>query len=378
MVAQNPPYGPQVTNTNGPYQFGNPWATVPGGNPFPLPAPAKNVAFPLLNAEAFLPPHLHSPSVGQWNVSVQHRLAEDWVLSVSYLGNKTSHLWLGNEANPAVYIPGTCGSAPCSSTGNTQARRVLSLANPKVGQYYSQMTEANDGISANYNGLLASIEHRFARHYTVLANYTWSKCLGIASVTSLGTGVIENPNNIRGDYGPCTYDVPHLFNASVVFVSHLARSGLVSHLLGNWHIAPLVRYQSGKPVNPATGKDNSLTGVGLDRPDVISATQYTGAAHGLLYQYVNPNLYAPNALGTFGNASKNSLRGPGYFNVDVAVTRDFRLLEQLKLQARAESFNVLNHPNFGLPNGNLSSSSFGRITSAGDPRQIQLGAKLNF
>ena len=108
MVAQNPPYGPQVTNTSGPYQFSNPWATVPGGNPFPLPPPGKNVPFPLANAEAFLPPHIHSPSVVQWNASVQHRLSANWVFSVSYLGNETSHLWIGNEINPAVYIPGTC------------------------------------------------------------------------------------------------------------------------------------------------------------------------------------------------------------------------------------------------------------------------------
>ena len=75
MVAQNPPYGPQVTNTNGPYEFSNPWANVPGGNPFPLPAPGKNVPFPLANAEVFLPPNIHSPSVVQWNASVQHRSA---------------------------------------------------------------------------------------------------------------------------------------------------------------------------------------------------------------------------------------------------------------------------------------------------------------
>ena len=123
----------------------------------------KNVAFPPANAEVFLPPHIHAPSVGQWNFSVQHRFSDNWVASVSYLGNKTSHLWIGNEINPAVYIPGTCGSAACSSTGNTQARRVLSLANPKAGQYYSTMIVADDGISANYNGLLASIEHRFAQ-----------------------------------------------------------------------------------------------------------------------------------------------------------------------------------------------------------------------
>src|SRR5262249_30151467 len=155
----------------------------------------------------------------------------------------------------AVYMPGMCGSGLCSSTGNTQARRVLSLANPKVGQYYSTMVLANDGISANYNGLLASIEHRFANHYTVLANYTWSKCLGIAPVPSLGGGVIQDPYHVRGDYGPCTYDSPHVFNVTMVYASQFGRGGLLSHLLSHWTIAPLARYQSGKPVNPVTGRD---------------------------------------------------------------------------------------------------------------------------
>jgi hypothetical protein len=378
MVAQNPPFGPQVTNTNGPYQFSDPWTNVPGGNPFPLPAPAKDIIFPPANAEVFLPPHLHSPSVGHWNASVQHSIGTGWILSVSYLGNKTSHLWIGNEVNPAVYIPGTCSGKPCSSTGNTQARRVFSLANPVAGQYYSQMTIAYDGASANYNGLLTSLEHRFAQHYTVLANYTWSKCLGIAPVTSLGTGVTENPYNVRADYGPCTYDSTHLFNLSAVYVSQYGHGGLVSQLLSNWNLAPLIRYTSGLPVNPATGKDNSLTGVGNDRPNVISTQAYTGASHGLFYQYLNPGLFAPNAVGTFGNAGHYSLRGPGYFNVDLAVSREFRLVESLTLHIRAEAFNLLNHPNFGLPSGNIASSSFGQITSASDPRILQASMKLVF
>jgi len=378
MVAQNPPYGPQVTNTSGPYQFGNPWANVPGGNPFPLPPPGQNVPFPLANAEAFLPPHIHSPSVVQWNTSVQHRLSDNWVLSVSYLGNSTSHLWIGNEINPAVYIPGTCSGSPCSSTGNTQARRVLTQANPNAGKYYSQMTLGDDGISANYNGLLTSVEHRFAQNYTVLVNYTWSKCLGVAPVTSLGTGVLQDPNNVRGDYGPCSYDVPHLFNASIVYLSHWNGSGLLSHLLNHWNIAPLIRYQSGLPVNPLTGKDNSLTGVGNDRPDAVSAAAYTGAPHGLLYQYLNPGLYAANATGKFGNAGHNSLRAPGYFDVDVAVTREFRFRERASLHVRGEAFNALNHPNFGAPNATLSSSTFGQIRSARDPRILQASMKLVF
>ncbi len=379
MVAQNPPFGPQVTNTSGPYQFNDPWANVPGGNPFPLPTPGKNVAFPLANAEVVLPPHLHSPSVGQWNASIQHRFGNDWVFSISYLGNRTSHLWIGNDLNPAVYIPGTCGNAACSTTGNTQARRVLTLANPKAGQYYSQVTAAYDGASANYNGLLTSIEHRFASHYTLLANYTWSKCLGIAPITSLSNpGVTQNPYNVRGDYGPCTYDAPFLFNASVVYMSQYGHGGVLSHLLSNWGLAPLVRYQSGLPVNPVTGKDNSLTGIGNDRPDVVSNKMYTGAAHGLKYQYVNPNLYVPNPLGTFGNAGHNSLRGPGYFDIDLALSREFKFFEKVTFAVRGEAFNIFNHPNFMGPNGSIASSSFGQITTAFDPRILQASLKLIF
>ena len=380
MVAQNPPFGPQITERSGPYQFSNPWGSIPGGNPFPLPPLSKDVAFPLSNAEAYLGPHMHSPSVAQWNASVQHRFAANWILSVSYLGNKTSHLWIGVDTNPAVYIPGTCGGSDCSTTKNTQDRRVLSRANPAAGQYYSQMTLADDGISANYNALLASVEHRFAKNYTLLANYTWSKCLGIAPVTSLGNpGVVQDPNNVRGDYGPCTYDVPHLFNVSVVYLSKFTGSRVLSHLLSNWNLAPLLRYQSGLPVNPIAGKDNSLTDVNNDRPNLkFNQNTYTGAPHGKSYQYVNPNLYDVNGPGTYGNAGHYSLRGPGYFDIDVALTREFHLLERLTLHARGEAFNVLNHPNFGLPNGNTAAAAFGQITAAFDPRILQGSLKLVF
>jgi hypothetical protein len=173
--------------------------------------------------------------------------------------------------------------------------------------------------------------------------------------------------------------VPFLFNTSIVYSSRVGHGGLWTHLLSNWDIAPLFRYQSGLPVNPATGKDNSLTGSGLDRPNVVAgAATYTGAPHGLKYQYVNPALYVANSIGTFGDAGHLSLRGPGYFDVDVAVARGFRFRERLTLQVRGEAFNALNHPNFGAPNGNISSSTFGQITGAFDPRILQGSMKLVF
>jgi Carboxypeptidase regulatory-like domain len=390
VTGQNPPWGVTVSNTSGPYKFVNPWGNVTGGNPFPLPLfPPHDYVFPLSAADVFLEPQDHPPITATWNASVQHEFGNNWIFSLTYLGNETSHLMINNEINPAVYIPGTCGQTACSTTGNTQARRFLNRINPAAGKYFSTMTLGDEGISANYSGMLTSIEHRFARNYTVLANYTWSKCLGVAPVTSLSTAVIENPANPRGDYGPCSYDVPNLFNASVVYFSEFGHGGVMSYLLSNWQIAPLVRYETGFPVNPQTGKDNSLTGVGLDRPNVASNVVYSHTGHtSKLYQWVNPALYTPNALGTFGNAGHNSLRTPSYFDVDSAVSREFKLHERLSLDARVEAFNVLNHPNFGGPtpstgvalgqNASISSSQFGQITTAGDPRILQGAIKITF
>ena len=100
--------------------------------------------------------------------------------------------------------------------------------------------------------------------------------------------------------------------------------------------------------------------------------------HGLIYQYVNPEPLYRQPDRTFGNAGHNSLRGPGYFDVDIAVSREFKLLRAGNAPARAEAFNVLNHPNFMLPNGNISSSNFGQITTANDPRILQASMKLIF
>ena len=390
VTGQNPPWGVTVSNTSGPYQFNNPWSNVTGGNPFPLPLfPPKNYVFPLSAADVFLPKQDHPPTTSTWNASVQHEFGNSWIFSLTYLGNSTSHLLVANEINPAVYIPGMCGTTACSTTTNTQARRFLNQINPAGGKYFSTMTYGDEGISANYNGMLTSIEHRFAHNYTVLANYTWSKCLGVAPVTSLGTTVIENPANPRGDYGPCSYDVPNLFNASVVYISEFGHGGLSSFLLSNWQIAPLVRYATGFPVNPQTGKDNSLTGVGLDRPNVASQTTYLHSGHtSKLYQYLNPGLYTANALGTFGNAGHYSLRTPSYFDVDSAISREFKVHERLSVDLRVEAFNVLNHPNFGGstpstgvglgPTASISSSQFGQITTAGDPRILQGAFKVIF
>jgi hypothetical protein len=391
VTGQNAPWGVTVTESSGPYQFDNPWSTVPGGNPFPLPLfPPSNYVFPLSATDTFLPSKDLPPALETWNLGVQHQFAQNWIATITYLGNETSHLTVGNEFNPAVYIPGTCGTTACSTTGNTQARRFLSLINPNAGKYFSATDFADNGISANYEGVLASIEHRLADSYTILANYTHSRCNGVVPVTSLGGPTIQNPANPRGDYGPCSYDVPNLFNASVVYFSHSEHHGAAAYLLKDWQIAPLLRYQTGFPVNPLSGRDNSLTGIGLDRPNVVQGQPlYSSSGRSSkLFQWVNPAHFAQNATGTFGNAGHFSIRTPSYFDMDAAVSRIFKVEERFHVEARVEAFNITNHPNFGGstpstgvslgPNPTLSSSSFGRITTAGDQRILQGALKFSF
>jgi hypothetical protein len=398
ITSQNAPWGVTVSQTSGPYYFHDPWSNVPGGNPFPLPLfPPSNYVFPLSAADTFLTPEALPPTLSTWNLGVQHQFGQNWIASITYLGNSTSHLMVGNEMNPAVYIPGTwtgagsCGAltvAPgangtaCSSTGNTQARRFLNLINPAQGKYFSSTTFGLNGISSNYEGVLASIEHRMANNYTILANYTFSRCNGVVPVTSLGGNTIQNPANPKADYGPCTYDSPHLFNASVVYFSHVTSANrLVSMLLNDWQIAPLVRFQSGLPVNPLSGTDRSLTGVGLDRPNLNAGVPlYINTSHtSKLYQYVNPAAFTLNTAGTFGSAGHLMLRSPSYFDVDSSISRKFKATERINVDLRVESFNVTNHPNFNSPSvSNPTSSTFGQVKTAQDPRIMQGAFKVIF
>ena len=151
-LMSNPPYVNEIDlTTAGP--FDDPWAGYPGGNPFPgAVPPPSDVAFPTQAFYAGLLPNLKSTYMSNWNVSYQRQFANNWLATVSYMGNKTSHLWLTDDINPAVYIPGTCGGKPCSSTANTAQRRTLYLGNPSEGQYSgrlrSPMTEQMQTITA--------------------------------------------------------------------------------------------------------------------------------------------------------------------------------------------------------------------------------------
>jgi hypothetical protein len=393
----NAPVGTLLDVPNPAGGLTNPWQGYPGGNPFPQNGKAF---FPTAGVYVNMPINPKPTYVANWNITYQRQLGT-WMASVSYLGNKTTHLWSnGGEINPAIYL------GPSSSTSNTQARRRLTLLNPILGAAYGSINTSDDGAVAHYNGLLLSMQHRLSNSFTFNANYTDSYCISDADFgAALAAPSNSQPFNRHADWGPCVFDTRHNFNTTLVAISSMKRGNRwTNRLLSDWQIAPLVHIASGQPINIIDGKDNSLTGINNgnnDRPnqilpDVYATSPVCEKVFSSCVQYLNRKAFDPAAPGTFGNLGRNAVGGPHNINIDIALSRLFRVTERFSLQARMDAFNVFNHANFvgaispagtvsaypifsnGTNNGSLASSSFGRIPSAFDPRILQFAMKLFF
>jgi hypothetical protein len=381
----NAPWGDRLTITN-PYSFSSPYTNFQGGDPFPTPTPPpSNVYFPPGATYLFAPLNVKVPSTQQWNFSVQRQVGANWLFSAEYIGNGSNHRWVDGEVNPAVYIPGTCvagqygltAAGNCSSTGNTQARRVLSIANPVTGALISTMTPDDDGANAQYNALLIKADHRVAQNFSILANYTYSHCLSEGQTETEQSGPdYEMPNNRNAIRGNCVNDYRQLFHLSYLVSSPQFKGPITGKLLSNWQHSGIIGKQTGAWLTPTVGQDISLTGVGLDQPNVVGSVKLSTPT---LAEWFNTAAYAKQATGTFGSAGAYSIEGPGQFTFDAMLQRPFKLREGLNMEIRFEAFNALNHPAFANPGTTLtSSSSFGKILSAGNPRILQFAAKFTF
>ncbi len=429
---QNPPFATAIsqtqTSSSGPLSFSNPWSVGSiTTSPFPQPAvPSPSQAQYFAQSQYIVTvPHFKPAYSFQWTFSIQRQFAHGWQAQVDYIGNTTRRGPLGYTFNPAVFIPGTWGpngtgctgivttgpakvtpgaaGTDCSTTKNQNSRFLLTMENPTQGNQYGgggggSVYVGSEG-TANYNALVSSLNHRLSSTFSLLANWTWSKCLNIydAQGDYAGTAT-ENPYNIGMDYGPCGSDYRHIVNTSLVAKSNFTRfNGLTKLALNGWELAPLVRILTGSPINVTAGGDDSLTDVGNDRPNrvagvspyaEVSFRKGTGAAN---REYLNPSAFAevcPNnvttgcpARGTYGNISRNAFRGPKSLQFDAQISRVFPIHENWTTTLRLEAFNVLNHPDFSNPDANLShqTSTFGQVSSTtNSAREFQGSVKINF
>ena len=410
--ADNSPYGSGISfapKTTSGASLTNPYVGQPGTIPqFPLPFPtpgSPNAFFPLNGVYINNSFDVSPMYVQHWNLSVEKQFGTNWMMSATYLGSKTTHIWVGYEANPGmpVAVPSNalsgCTPGQAASTSNTNCRRALYIANPSQGQYFSNLTSLWDGANAEYNGLLLVAKHRFSNNFNLLANYTWAHCISYQDFTgeltnsrpTLYPSPINDPNtgNLKKDRGNCGMDVRQSMNASLVVTSPKFEGSLSGAVLNNWSFAPLFSYRTGSYFTVLTGVDSALTGATTsfkDRPNQLSDPLQGGCTIngvtvpvGSTQCWFNTGAFVSPASGTFGSVGRNSLAGPGAFTFDVAISRRLKVGENKDVQIRMETFNLFNHPVFGNPVASVNNANFGRIQSQiGDGRTFQFALKFNF
>ncbi len=366
--ANNPPWGAQITITNPQGGWSDPYLGYPGGNPFPaLNTDWKTAAFPAFGVYVNTPLHTAPTALQQWNIGVQKQLGE-WLFAGSYLGNKSSHLWRATELNPAVFATG-------ATTGNTNQRRVLFLANPQQGQSYGTIGQLDDTGRSNYHALLLSGQRRLKNGLSVLSNWTISRCMSDPATTELTGPTVVDPNNPNLDYAYCASDRRHVVNVSVVARTPDFSRAALRVVFGDWQFSPLVRWQSGNRSSVTTGIDNALTGLGGQRAVQMLDDPYGDRTPDY---YLNRAAFGSPASGAYSTLKPFTIENPARLQNDIAITRSFKLADTRTFQFRWEIFNVMNHANFNAPVAALNSANFGKILTAGDPRIMQFALRFEF
>jgi len=228
------------------------------------------------------------------------------------------------------------------------------------------------------------IQKRFTHGFSVLANYTISKSIDISSyATAEGNSTGPDPFNFNNNRGPSDFDIPQRLVVSGI-VEHPRLKGMhpvVRQTLGGWQSNFIFTAQAGTPFTVLSGVDNALMGIGANRADLTGQPIELASGRSRadeINAWFNPAAFRQNAIGTIGLMGRNRLRVPGGWNADYSIFKEFNVTERVRIQARGEMFNVFNHTRLGGPTSTVTSPLFGRITSALDPRIVQIGLKLLF
>ena len=365
--SNNPPWGAQITIPNPVGGFTDPYQNYPGGNPFPaLNTNWQSSAFPAFGVYVNSPLDIEPQQIQQWNFSVQKGIG-DWLFAATYLGNRTLNLWRATELNPAVPIAG-------ATVANTNQRRVLYLQDPVKGQFFGTIGQVDDTGRGNYHGMLLSAQRRLANNFSILSNWTFSRCMSDPATSEITGPTIVDPSNPDLDYAPCSSDRRHVLNLSAVARTPEFSNGVLRAAFSDWQISPIVRWQSGNRSTVTTGIDNALTGMGGQRAVQVLDDPYGDGTAG---NYLNRAAFTSPAAGTYSPLKPFTVLNPSLFQNDIALTRSFRLGTRT-LQARWEVFNVINYVNLNAPVTALNNAAFGQIQTAGDPRIMQLALKFEF
>ncbi len=338
---------------------------------------------PRASTVQYIPRTSGSGMVNTYYLSVQQELPGKFLLDLGYVGNNANNLILINDINQAR--PNAVGE-----NTNVELRR------PNLT--FSSIAATLPYAYSNYNSLQLRLERRSANGLYFLNSFTWSKDLDITSQAfdnSNGNNTaVQDINNISADYGISNYNRPFNNVTSLTYELPFGRARrylgssprLLDLAVGGWNINSIVNSRSGEPVSLSYTPDAqhqvvpviSVLGRNAYRPNV-SGSPVLPVGTRTPQKYLNSaNVTVPLYYAPFGNSRRNTFRGYAYFTTDVGVSKIFNVSERVNLLFRSEAFNVFNHSNFNAPDGNISNSTFGVITSTYAPRQLQFALKVQF
>ena len=315
--------------------------------------------------------HAATPYVQQWNGGFQRELPAHIIFEASYIGNKGTHLGLYRRFNTPLHTE--IGEDLNPRPGDLQSLRTF----PELGTLFQRQHIAN----SSYNSLQLKAEKRFRSSLTFLASFVWSKWIDYADGVNVGSydsAGAQDENNLRLERGLAFGNVPRRLSAS--FVYNVPSAPVLTALFSHWQTSGVLTFQDGTPLNPiyiATDIANSGT---PNRPNIVFGQSISlPASQRSVNEWFNTAAFSTPAPYTFGNAGRDIIPGPGNEVIDIALERRFPIKERSSLEFRVESFNVLNHPNYGIPGPYPDFGPFfGRILSTGDPRRFQFGCRLDF
>ena len=316
----------------------------------------------------------------QWNFNIQRELGRDWMLETGYSGSKGTHLEASYDDN---FSPPGAGNVDARRRYQSAAIPGTSIVTSPLGPIHGYHFNGN----SIYHALVTRLEKRFSAGFTLLASYTFSKVIGdgcgnSASGDTTGCG-FQDIRNLRPERSVDNNDVPHRLVLSGVYELPFGKGrrfggkmpAVPNAVLGGWSVGSIIVRASGRPYNVVTQGNPANTGTFtvVNRPDVNGDPS---AVERTLNQDFNTAVFTPNAAFTVGNAGRNILRQRSFFNWDFSAHKEFRIQERVRLQFRLEAFSFTNTPRFGQGGNTLGTAGFGKITSAGTPRNLQGGMKV--
>lgn len=310
------------------------------------------------------------PMIEQWNFSIQRQLGRALTATVSYVGSSSLYL-------PRSYNTNSAGIGPPAT--ERQRRPIPSLGTINFREPSGK---------ASYHGMEATLDKRLSAGFQFSLAYTWSHSIDdVAELFGAEGGIVQDVRNLQGDRGNSGFDRRHRFAGSSVYElpfgarrRWLGDGGVLGRILGGWQMTGIVSIQSGRYFDVTVPDPTTLLGVTSSswRADLVGGPRPANRGPD---GWLDPAAFAvprnPDGSYRFGNLARNSLLGPGYFNLDAGLMRNFRLGATRRLQLRWEVFNATNHPSYGLPTTNLLSRDFGKIRgTVSAPRQMQFGLKF--